>query len=44
MKKGAFENFAYGPSKAAVHHLSRVLAAFLIKEKKFKADAIVGVL
>ena len=33
LKKGAFENFAYGPSKAAVHHLSRVLAAFLIKEK-----------
>ena len=33
LKKGAFENFVYGPSKAAVHHLSRVLAAFLIKEK-----------
>ena len=33
LKKGAFENFAYGPSNAAVHHLSRVLAAFLIKEK-----------
>tara|TARA_Y100001970_G_scaffold180262_2_gene219495 strand:- start:21502 stop:22296 length:795 start_codon:yes stop_codon:yes gene_type:complete len=33
IKKGAFENFAYGPSKAAVHHLTRILAALLIKEK-----------
>lgn len=26
-----FENFSYGPSKAAVHHLTRVLAAHLVK-------------
>ena len=26
-----FDNFSYGPSKAAVHHLTRVLAAHLIK-------------
>ncbi len=26
-----FENFSYGPSKAAIHHLTRVLAAHLIK-------------
>ena len=30
---GAFENYAYGPSKAALHHLTRILAATLIKEK-----------
>ena len=30
---GAFENYAYGPSKAAVHHLTKILAANLIKEK-----------
>ena len=30
--KGSFDNFAYGPSKAALHHLTRVLAASLIKE------------
>ena len=30
---GAFENYAYGPSKAALHHLTRILAANLIKEK-----------
>lgn len=33
IKTPAFENFSYGPSKAAVHHLTRVLAAHLIKEK-----------
>ena len=27
-----FENFSYGPSKAAVHYLTRVLAAHLVKE------------
>jgi NAD(P)-dependent dehydrogenase (short-subunit alcohol dehydrogenase family) len=27
-----FDNFSYGPSKAAVHHLTRVMAAHLIKE------------
>jgi len=27
-----FENFSYGPSKAAVHHLTRVLAAHLVKQ------------
>lgn len=26
-----FDNFSYGPSKAAVHHLTRVLAAHLVK-------------
>ncbi len=30
--KGIFDAFAYGPSKAALHHLTRVLAASLIKE------------
>jgi 2-deoxy-D-gluconate 3-dehydrogenase len=30
--KGSFDNFAYGPSKAALHHLTRILAASLIKE------------
>ncbi len=33
IKTPAFDNFSYGPSKAAVHHLTRVLAAHLIKEK-----------
>jgi NAD(P)-dependent dehydrogenase (short-subunit alcohol dehydrogenase family) len=28
----AFENYSYGPSKAAVHHLTRMLAAHLVKE------------
>lgn len=28
-----FENFSYGPSKAAVHHLTRILAAHLIKDR-----------
>ena len=27
IKTPVFENFSYGPSKAAVHHLTRVLAA-----------------
>ena len=27
-----FENFSYGPSKAAVHYLTRVLAAHLVKQ------------
>jgi len=31
IKTPAFDNFSYGPSKAAVHHLTRVLAAHLIK-------------
>ena len=31
IKTPIFENFSYGPSKAAVHHLTRVLAAHLIK-------------
>lgn len=26
-----FDNFSYGPSKAAIHHLTRVLAAHLVK-------------
>ncbi len=32
IKTPGFNNFSYGPSKAAVHHLTRVLAAHLIKE------------
>ena len=32
IKTPMFENFSYGPAKAAVHHLTRVLAAHLIKE------------
>ena len=31
IKTPIFENFSYGPSKAAVHHLTRVLAAHLVK-------------
>ena len=31
IKTPVFENFSYGPSKAAMHHLTRVLAAHLIK-------------
>jgi len=32
LKTPPFENFSYAPSKAAVHHLTRVLAAHLVKE------------
>ena len=32
LKTPGFENFSYAASKAAVHHLTRVLAAHLIKE------------
>ncbi|MDZ7684785.1 MAG: SDR family oxidoreductase [Gammaproteobacteria bacterium] len=32
IKTPGFDNFSYGPSKAAVHHLTRVLAARLISE------------
>lgn len=32
IKNPIFENFSYGPSKAAVHHLTRVLAAHLVKK------------
>lgn len=31
IKTPIFENFSYGPSKAAVHHLTRILAAHLVK-------------
>ncbi len=31
IKTPIFDNFSYGPSKAAIHHLTRVLAAHLIK-------------
>ena len=31
IKTPVFDNFSYGPSKAAIHHLTRVLAAHLIK-------------
>ena len=33
IKTGTFDAFSYGPSKAAVHHLTRVLAARLIKDQ-----------
>lgn len=32
IKTPVFDNFPYGPSKAAVHHLTRVMAAHLVKE------------
>jgi 2-deoxy-D-gluconate 3-dehydrogenase len=32
IKTPIFDNFSYGPSKAAVHHLTRVMSAHLIKE------------
>jgi 2-deoxy-D-gluconate 3-dehydrogenase len=32
IKTPVFDNFSYGPSKAALHHLTRVLAAHLVKE------------
>ena len=32
IKTPVFDNFSYGPSKAAVHHLTRVMAAHLVKE------------
>lgn len=32
IKIPVFETFSYGPSKAAVHHLTRVMAAHLVKE------------
>ena len=32
IKTGLFDAFHYGPSKAAIHHLTRVLAASLVKE------------
>ena len=32
IKNPVFETFSYGPSKAAVHHLTRVMAAHLVKQ------------
>ena len=32
IKTGLFDAFSYGPSKAALHHLTRVLAATLVRE------------
>ena len=32
IKTPGFDNFSYGPSKAAVHHLTRQLAAHLVRE------------
>ncbi|MBD3649461.1 MAG: SDR family NAD(P)-dependent oxidoreductase, partial [Pseudomonadales bacterium] len=32
LKVPAFDNFSYGPSKAALHHMTRVLAAHLVKD------------
>ncbi|XOV87802.1 MAG: SDR family oxidoreductase [Pseudomonadota bacterium] len=32
IKTPAFDNFSYGPSKAAVHHLTRVLASHLVRQ------------
>ena len=31
IKTPRFDNFSYGPSKAAVHHLTRVLASHLVR-------------
>jgi 2-deoxy-D-gluconate 3-dehydrogenase len=31
IKTSAFENYSYGPSKAAVHHMTRQLAAHLVR-------------
>ena len=31
IKSSAFENYSYGPSKAAVHHMTRQLAAHLVR-------------
>lgn len=31
IKTPVFDNFSYGPSKAAIHHMTRVMAAHLIK-------------
>ncbi len=31
IKTPIFDNFSYGPSKAAIHHMTRVLAAHLVK-------------
>jgi len=33
IKTPAFDNFSYGPSKAAIHHLTRVLGARLVRER-----------
>jgi len=32
IKNSAFQNFSYSPSKAAVHHMTRQMAAHLVKE------------
>src|SRR5215475_2209810 len=32
IKTPVFDNFSYGPSKAAIHHLTRVLATHLVKQ------------
>ncbi len=32
IKTPGFDNFSYGPSKAAVHHMTRQMAAHLIRE------------
>ena len=32
IKTPVFDNFPYGPSKAALHHLTRILATHLVKE------------
>ena len=32
IKTPVFDNFSYGPSKAAVHHLTRILAAYLVRQ------------
>jgi len=33
IKTPAFDNFSYGPSKAAIHHLTRVIGARLVRER-----------
>ena len=32
IKTPGFDNFSYGPSKAAIHHMTRVLGAHLVRE------------
>ncbi len=39
IKTPIFENFSYGPSKAAIHHMTRVLAYHLIK-RNIKVNGI----
>ena len=40
IKTPAFDNFSYGPSKTAVHHLTRVLASHLLVREHILVNAI----